>query len=264
MNKQQENNNFTADKKRFYISLSVSLFLLGVMWIIYFFVVTLSVDYSWFCLFPREARGLTGVVLMPFMHGSLEHIFSNSLPFVVLLTMLLYFSGKKSYQIAGFIWLLTGTLIWLIARQACHIGASGLIYGYASFLFFSGIISRKKDLMAISIIVIFLYGSLIWGILPQNDEHISWEAHLSGFIAGTLMAVIYTKSTRPLFKISDKILLPNKTIFLETTSTTNTKITYLYTKKLTIENYIINYETDYYIDNNCFYNNFYTSTTAVF
>jgi len=205
MTSNNKNKNYSADKIRFYISLTISFLLLAVMWILYFFSYTLGTNFDALGLRPRTINGLLGIIFMPFVHLNFQHLFSNSFPFLILSTILLYFYRPKSYLIALLIWLFTGIFTWIIGREGLHIGASGVIYGYAAFIFFAGLLSRKKDMMAIAMIVIFFYGSMIWGIFPQLDEKISWEGHLSGFAAGTLWAVVFTKSKKITFKTADKI-----------------------------------------------------------
>lgn len=142
---------------------------------------------------PREFFGLKGIVFSPFIHSatdSFKHIFNNSAPLFVL-TYFFMVSYKPIFtKVIVFIWFFSGICVWLAARDNYHIGASGVIYGLAFFLFFSGIFSKNKRLIAISLIVVFLYGSMIWGIFP-TDERISWEGHLIGGISGVIMAFYY-------------------------------------------------------------------------
>jgi hypothetical protein len=91
------------------------------------------------------------------------------------------------------IWLLHGIWLWVGGRPAYHIGASGIIYGLASFVFFGGVFRREKGMMALSLLVVFLYGSMIWGLFPLF-EGMSWEAHLFGAISGALLSWYYRKS----------------------------------------------------------------------
>jgi membrane associated rhomboid family serine protease len=117
---------------------------------------------------------------------------NNSLPILILGTALFYFYGKLGLKVSVILYFLCGILLWLSARPSYHIGASGLIYAFAGFLFMSGILRREKRLIAISLLVAFLYGSLFWGIFPIK-EGISWEGHLWGGIAGFVIAYYYRK-----------------------------------------------------------------------
>jgi membrane associated rhomboid family serine protease len=103
---------------------------------------------------------------------------------------LFYFYRPVAFRVFFLTWIITGILVWLGGRSSYHIGASGLIYGFASFLFFSGIIRNNINLMAISLLVVFLYGGLVWGILPY-DYKISWESHLFGALTGLALAITY-------------------------------------------------------------------------
>ena len=144
---------------------------------------------------PRTAQGIAGIVTSVFIHGDLGHIASNTLPILVLGTMLFYFYRKIAFAAFLWIWLVSGLWLWIGGRNSphqpmYHIGASTLIYGLASFLFFSGIFRRHRQLMVVSLLVVFLYGSITWGIFPLKPE-MSWEGHLFGAIAGLLVAFNY-------------------------------------------------------------------------
>jgi membrane associated rhomboid family serine protease len=118
-------------------------------------------------------------------------------PLLVLGTLLFYFYRSLAWNVFFLTWLMTGFWVWVFARgNAAHIGASGIIYGLASFLIFSGIIRRDQKLMIITLLVIFLYGSLVWGVFPQffPREHISWESHFMGFMSGIILAFWFRKS----------------------------------------------------------------------
>jgi membrane associated rhomboid family serine protease len=111
---------------------------------------------------------------------------------VVLSSALFYFYRPVAAKVFGLIWITTGICVWIAGRHAYHIGASGIIYGLASFLFFSGIFRRNIKLMAISLLIIFLYGSMIWGVFPFVAE-ISWESHLFGGLSGLAFARVYSR-----------------------------------------------------------------------
>ena len=143
-------------------------------------------------MYPRTLKGLKGILFSPFIHSGVKHLFNNSVPLFILLLSLFYFYRKIAFKIVCYGGLLTGLLTWIIARDAYHIGASGIVYLLFSFILFSGIIRRYSRLIAVSLIVIFLYGSMIWYILPIKDD-ISWEGHLSGFLVGLAFAFIYRK-----------------------------------------------------------------------
>lgn len=145
-----------------------------------------------FGLLPRSMSHWYGIFTMPFLHDGWAHIISNSAPLFILTTFLYYFYKPFFGWVFLFIYLLTGFWTWIIGRPDFHIGASGIVYGLTSFIFFSGAFSKNYRLAAISLLVVFLYGSIIWGIFPIQVQ-MSWEGHLSGFIAGLVMSFYYKK-----------------------------------------------------------------------
>jgi membrane associated rhomboid family serine protease len=178
------------DKKRFLYSIIFPLFFLLIIWLIKITEVLLNLDLTSFGIFPLRSKGLAGILTAPLIHSDFEHLIANSIPILILGTGLFYFYNKIAYKVFFLSYFIANVWIWFGARQAYHIGASGLVYSFASFLFFSGVLSRNMKLMAISLIVVFLYGSMIWGVLPIQP-HISWESHLMGAIAGLILAIYY-------------------------------------------------------------------------
>ena len=153
-----------------------------------------KINLSLFGTDPREIKGLVGIITTPFLHGSAEHLFSNIIPLFLLTFALFYFYRGIALKSFVLMWLFSGLFLWLIGRESYHIGASGVIYALAFFLFFSGIFRRHVPLVAISAVIVFLYGSFVWGILPwQPKPQISWEGHLSGAFVGSVFAVIFRK-----------------------------------------------------------------------
>ncbi len=162
------------------------------IWFVYWLEVKFGYNFNKYGVFPQTVKGLRGVLFSPFIHSSTTHLFNNSVPLVVLLISLFYFYKKVAYKILLIGTLATGLLTWSFARESYHIGASGVVYMLFSFIFFSGIIRKYYRLIALSLIVIFLYGSMIWYVFPIK-ERISWEGHLSGFIVGLVLAFTYRK-----------------------------------------------------------------------
>jgi membrane associated rhomboid family serine protease len=146
-------------------------------------------DYS---VYPRTASGLIGILTTPVLHVDFEHLFGNTIP-LLLLGFLLWSNYR---EIAGKVfWLIyftNGILLWLFARQNFHLGASGVVYGLAFFLFFSGFIRKIPRLTMVSFLLIFLYGSMVWGVFPF-DPTVSWEGHLYGALAGIILAYALRK-----------------------------------------------------------------------
>jgi membrane associated rhomboid family serine protease len=168
------------------------------LWLIKLVEFEYGLDFSDWGVLPRDPAGLRGILFSPLIHSNFEHLAANTLPLLVLTFSLFFFYRKSSYTIFLLIYLFSGFFVWLGGREAMHIGASGVIYGLAAFLFLSGIISHNISLLTISLIVAFLYGGLLWGIFPLKPE-ISWESHLWGALSGLALAVLFRKSapTKP-------------------------------------------------------------------
>jgi membrane associated rhomboid family serine protease len=147
-------------------------------------------------LTPGEITGLRGVIFSPLLHSSVSHLWSNTLSLLILIWFLFYFYSKIALNVFAALWIISGVVTWLIGRNALHVGASGLVFAMLFFLFFSGIFRKYIPLVAVSLIVAFIYGGSVWSILPITeliDASISWEGHLSGAISGLLMAVVYRR-----------------------------------------------------------------------
>ena len=179
-----------TEKKIFKYSLLFPILIVGLFWVVKITENALNLDLTRFGILPLQVEGLPGILFSPFIHGSWDHLFSNSLPFLVLGFALFYFYRQLAYRILFLIYILSGICVWLGGRDSYHIGASGIVYGLASFLFFSGVLRKDANLLTIGIIVIFLYGSMFWGIFPIKPE-ISWESHLWGAASGLLLSFYY-------------------------------------------------------------------------
>ena len=176
----------------FRLALKLAFLLLAALWLVFVLDALLGLKLNRFGLRPHSVPGLIGVVTAPLLHGNLSHIFSNSMSLIVSLTAILYLYPNSSARVIPMIWLGSGLLAWLIGRPSLHIGASGLIYGLLAYVFFSGILRRDMRSVAVSLMIFFLYGSMIWGVLPIRP-HMSWELHLSGGLIGVLLAFYYRK-----------------------------------------------------------------------
>ncbi len=145
-----------------------------------------SIPYQ-LALIPRRFDSLIGIFGMPLVHGSMSHLLANTLPMLVLGSMLVSRGVRYYLLVTLAIVALGGAVLWLFGRDAAHIGASGLVFGLFGFLVARGIFERHWRSIAVTALVVFCYGSMIWGILPR-DGQISWEAHLFGLIAGVVAA----------------------------------------------------------------------------
>ena len=186
MNLQEEHKQFKFST----IVIAFPLYFVLTLWVIYWIEINYDLYFNKYGIYPRTMLGLRGIILSPFIHSGIKHLFNNSIPLFILMTSLFYFYRKIAFKVLIYGILLSGLLTWIIAREANHIGASGIVYLLFSFILFSGIIRKYNRLIAVSLIVIFLYGSMIWYILPVKEE-ISWEGHLSGFVVGILFSFIY-------------------------------------------------------------------------
>jgi membrane associated rhomboid family serine protease len=178
------------EKKRFLYSLVFPGFILFLLWAVKFFEISMELSFVEGGVYPRRLSGMRGILFSPLIHGDWKHLVDNSMPVFLLGVALFYFYRDIAYKIWFLLYLISGILLWCLGRQAYHIGASGLIYGLAAFLFISGLIRRVRSLMAISLLVVFWYGSMVWGLLPFDFE-ISFEAHITGAVTGIVLAVIY-------------------------------------------------------------------------
>lgn len=179
-------------------SILISLLLVIAMWLVYWADYLFAFDFHQLGVQPQSLDGLVGILLMPLVHSSkdIHHILNNSLPIFLLFASLLYFYPSIAWKVITIGWLLTGVLVWLIAQHGSfHIGMSGIIYLLAGFLFVSGVLRSYRPLQAISLAVVFMYGSMLWGIFPMK-ESVSWEGHLSGLFVGVLLA-FYFKEKGP-------------------------------------------------------------------
>jgi len=177
------------DTKRLRRAALVSLAFLALIWSIWLAAELLDTSLTKFGVYPLSARGLTGIILAPLMHGSLAHLVSNSLPTLILGTAFIYAYPRTAMLALPLIYVGSGVGVWLFARENFHIGASGLSHGMMFFLFVIGILRRDRLAMAVAMGVFFLYGSMVWGIFPR-EPGISYESHFFGALIGVVMAIL--------------------------------------------------------------------------
>jgi membrane associated rhomboid family serine protease len=167
-----------------------------VLWIVHLLSLLFKEDLSKLGLLPRNLVGLLGIITSPLIHADFSHLISNTIPLIILGWIIFTFYRKVAYLLFLFIYFVTGLLVWVFARQVFHIGASGIVYGFVSFLFFSGIFRRDNISITLALIITFLYGGLVWGIIP-GWKGISWESHLFGAITGLIAAYMFRKIDPP-------------------------------------------------------------------
>lgn len=163
------------------------------IWIIQLVQVFTGLDFARYGLLPHTTKGLIGIITAPLIHSNFNHIISNTIPLLLLGSGIFYFYKDVAHKMFFMVFLIPGILVWFLGRSSYHIGSSGIVYGFVTFVFFSGLIRRDNRSIALALIVTFLYGSLIWGILPLSRD-ISWEYHLFGALTGIYAAIIFRKS----------------------------------------------------------------------
>lgn len=188
MNEYQEADK--AERSRTFHTFFFPVTFIVLLWLIKISEIVFSYPLYNFGVYPRHLKGVVGVFTAPLIHGDFGHLISNSVPLFVLGSGLFYYYRTVAYKIFFMILFATGFWVWVSARPSYHIGASGVVYGLASFMFLSGVIKKNMSLAAFALVVVFLYGNMIWGVLPVLS-HVSWESHLLGAIAGVVMALYY-------------------------------------------------------------------------
>ena len=179
-------------KRKNLTSLKFSAIVLIIIWSVKIFEIVFDYDFTEYGVLPRKFNGLIGILFSPLIHSDVNHLLSNSLPVIILCLLIFNFYSQIAKKIFIYLNFISGLWLWCIGRESFHIGASGLIYAMASFLFFSGILRKNSQLSAVALLVIFIYGGLFWGLFPIL-KNVSWEGHLTGFIAGILVSFIFRK-----------------------------------------------------------------------
>lgn len=182
----------SEENRKFINSIKFPILFLFLITVVDFIGFLFDISFVQFGIYPRTIKGLIGIITSPIIHGNLNHLYSNAIPIVVLGTSIFYFYPSSSKKTLTIIYFITNSLVWLFARESYHIGASGIVYGMFSFLFFSGIIRKDKRAITLSVLTIFIYGGIMYGIFPTK-EGISWESHLFGFIVGIFTAYYFRK-----------------------------------------------------------------------
>ncbi len=179
------------ERRRLRGSIHLTLAFVLLIWLVKIVEFTFDLDLSEYGILPRTLNGSIGIITGPLIHGDIFHLLSNTFPVLILGMGILYFYHRIAPAVLIMIYLMTGFWVWIAARDAYHIGASGLVYGMLTFLLLSGFIRRDRNTLALSFVILLLYGgSFVAGMVPEKS-HISWESHLMGAIAGIFCAVYF-------------------------------------------------------------------------
>lgn len=189
-----------VERKRLLYSLFVPTILCAIMWLVFGIEKEFDLDFTEYGILPRDFIGLRGILFSVFIHGDFNHLVNNTLPIIILGSSLFYFYKEVALRVFIISLFSSALYTWISARTSYHIGASGLVYALFGFLLISGFIRRNNSLIAISFLVAFIYGSLVWGILPWK-KGISWEGHFWGLFIGLVLAIFYKNEgpSRPIY-----------------------------------------------------------------
>jgi len=177
----------SREKSLFRQSVVFASYIIMILWLVKSVEWAFSTDFAHFGILPRHLLGTIGIFTSPFIHGDFFHLLSNSFSLMLLIIILFFFYDRIALKALLYVYIFTGLGVWLIAREAYHIGASGVIYGIASFVLFSGLMRKNQSSLALSLVVLLLYGGMFYGVLP-TEGRISWESHLMGLFSGLLVA----------------------------------------------------------------------------
>jgi membrane associated rhomboid family serine protease len=194
-------------RKKILLSIIIPAICIILMWLVKLTELLFKADFSEYGIYPLSLKGLPGILLSPFIHADFNHLFNNTIPLFFLSSLLFYFYSEVALKVSGWTYFLTGSLVWIFGRETWHIGASGLVYGLASFLFFSGIIRKHLGLISLSLLIVFLYGSMIWGIIPLFYHNVSWESHMLGVFSGILLSILFRNKgpQRPVYEWMEEV-----------------------------------------------------------
>lgn len=166
--------------------------LVFLMWLAFALHLSMGIDLGAYGILPRTIEGLKGVLLAPIIHGSLQHLVSNTVPLLILGVVLYGFYYPYANRVFYYSYFMTNILVWVFGRSHYHIGASGLIYAIAAFLAFFGLFQKDFKSLLISTVVIVVYGGMVYGVFPTSPN-VSFESHLFGAVSGVLFAYLFSK-----------------------------------------------------------------------
>lgn len=180
----------------FRLGLAIMLSFVGLLWLIQLSNWALDLGPADLGVRPRELSGVVGILMAPLLHAGFEHLISNSLPLIVSGTTLLYLYPYSARWVLPIVYLGPGIAVWLFGRSAVHLGASGLVYGFVSYILVAGLIRHDRRAIAACLLICFMYGALVWGIFPI-ETGVSWETHLAAAVIGVLLAIALRKRDVP-------------------------------------------------------------------
>ena len=183
-------------RDNFRLAAKLSLGFVAVIWLVQLLNWALDVGPDALGVRPREWAGLAGILFAPLLHDGFAHLIANSLPLLVLGTAMLYLYPNASRRVMPAVYLGPGLAVWLFARGGVHVGASGLVYGLVSYIFVAGLLRRDRRAIATSLLVCFMYGALVWGVLPIQPR-VSWETHLAAALIGAALAIVLRRLDLP-------------------------------------------------------------------
>ncbi len=177
-------------RTNFRVAVEIALAFVALLWLVQLFNWSLDLELQRFGVRPREWRGLTGILVAPLLHGNFMHLIANSVPLLVLGTVMLHLYPSAALRVLVAVYLGPGVAVWLLGKDGVHIGASGIAYGLVSYILVAGLMRRDRRAIAASLLVCFMYGALVWGVLPI-EPGVSWETHLAGALIGIVLAYFF-------------------------------------------------------------------------
>ena len=184
-------------RANFHVAVKLALAFVILLWLVQVLLSGPGIDVGDFGVRPRDAAGLLGILTAPFVHGDYAHLFGNSVPLAVLGTAMLYLYPRSSRLVLPAVYLGPGIAVWLLAHPgSSHIGASGLVYGMFAYVLVGGLIRRDRRAVATALLVVFLYGTLVWGVLPI-EPRMSWQTHMAAAIIGVALALVLRERDVP-------------------------------------------------------------------
>ena len=184
-------------RANFRLAVRLALGFVALIWFIQLLNWALDLGVEDFGVRPRELAGLPGILFAPLMHSGFPHLIANSLPVLIVGTAMLYLYPSAALRVLPAVYLGPGVAVWLFARGSSHVGASGLVYGLVSYIFVAGLIRRDRRAIAASLLVCFMYGASVWGLLPF-EPGVSWETHLAAALIGVVLAIALRHRDIPL------------------------------------------------------------------